>query len=81
MALGAPVVVANAASLPEVVGDAALTFEPGDAGGLCRRLEELLGDSALRERLVAAGHVRAAELTWDATAEATVAVYREVLGR
>jgi len=81
MALGAPVVVANAASLPEVVGDAALTFEPGDAGGLCRRLDELLGDSALRERLTEAGHIRAAQLTWDATAQATVAVYREVLGR
>ena len=81
MALGAPVVVANAASLPEVVGDAALTFEPGDTDGLCGRLEELLGDEALRERLVEAGRGRASQLTWDATAQATVEVYREVLGR
>ena len=80
MALGAPVVVARAASLPEVVGDAALLVEPGDPDALAAALERILGDPALRERLVLAGLARAAEFTWAATAEATVAAYREVMG-
>jgi alpha-1,3-rhamnosyl/mannosyltransferase len=81
MALGTPAVVAEAASLPEVVGDAALTFEPGDAIGLAARIEELLDDASLRERMSAAGLSRASELTWAKTADATVAVYREAVAQ
>jgi alpha-1,3-rhamnosyl/mannosyltransferase len=79
MALGAPVVCANAASLPEVVGDAALLFPAGDVGALAEALSRVLGDPALRERASQAGRERAAEFTWERTAAATVAVYREAL--
>ena len=79
MALGAPVVVADAASLPEVVADAALLVPPGDAPALAEVLTRIMGDAHLRERLIAAGHARAAQLTWAATAQATVRVYQEVM--
>ena len=79
MALGAPVVCADAASLREVVGDAALLFPAGDVAALARTLAGVLGDSALRERLTQAGRERAAQFTWERTAAATVAVYREAL--
>ena len=79
MALGAPVVCADAASLPEVVGDAALLFPAGDAGALAAALSRVLDDPALRERLSQAGRERAAQFTWQRTAAATVAVYREAL--
>jgi len=79
MALGAPVVCAHAASLPEVVGDAALLVPPGDAAALARTLARVLDDPALRERLSRAGRERAAQFTWERTAAATVAVYREAL--
>ena len=81
MALGTPAVVAEAASLPEAVGDGALTFAPGDAGALAAQLEALLDDAALRERMCDAGLARAREMTWARTAEATVAVYRRVAER
>jgi len=80
MAMGAPVVVARAASLPEVVGDAALTFAAGESDELAVCLERLLDDAPLRARLVAAGRARAGELTWDRTAATTTTVYSEVLG-
>jgi len=80
MAMGAPVVVARAASLPEVVGDAALTFAAGEPDELAACLERLLDDAPLRARLVAAGRARAGELTWDRTAATTTTVYSEVLG-
>jgi glycosyltransferase involved in cell wall biosynthesis len=79
MALGAPVVCANAASLPEVVGDAALLFSAGDAGALSEALVRVLDDPALRGRLSEAGHERAAHFTWEGTAAATVAAYQEAL--
>jgi len=79
MALGAPVVCADAASLPDVVGDAALLFPAGDAGALALTLARVLDDPALRERLSRAGRERAAQFTWERTAAATVAVYQEAL--
>ena len=79
MALGAPVVCANAASLPEVVGDAALLFTPGDDAALAAALARVLADSALCEHLVAAGRERAVQFTWAGTAAVTVAAYRAAL--
>ncbi|NTU70760.1 MAG: glycosyltransferase family 4 protein [Coriobacteriia bacterium] len=79
MALRAPVVVAHAASLPEVVGDAALTFAVGDDAELAARLTDLLGDVALCERLIASGVERAAHFTWERTAAETIAAYRDLL--
>ncbi len=81
MALGTPVVTTDAASLPEVVGDAALAVPVGDPRVLEHALESLATDEALRERLIAAGAARAATFSWARTAEETVAVYREAAGR
>jgi glycosyltransferase involved in cell wall biosynthesis len=79
MALGAPVVCAKAASLPEVVDDAAVLVEPGNAAVLADAIADVLDDAALRDRLVAAGLQRAATLTWGAAAEKTVLAYRHAI--
>jgi alpha-1,3-rhamnosyl/mannosyltransferase len=79
MISGTPVVCSDAASLPEVVGDAALTFTAGDHAAAARQVARVLDDAGLRADLVAAGAARAATFTWDRTAAQTLAVYREVL--
>lgn len=81
MARGCPVVLARAGALPEVGGAAARYFDPDDAGELASVLERLLGDAGAdeRARLRAAGWARAAEFSWDAAADATLAVYGELL--
>ena len=79
MEMGAPVVVANASSLPEVVGEAALLFEPGDIAACAAAIESVLTQPALREQLIAAGYERAGGFSWAYTAELTVATYREVV--
>jgi glycosyltransferase involved in cell wall biosynthesis len=81
MAMGAPTMVADVASLPEVVGDGALRFAVGDADELAVKLEGLLGDVGLQQRLAEAGPVRASAFTWARTAAATVDVYRDVVRR
>ena len=79
MASGAPVVTSTASSLPEVAGQAALLVDPHDVAGLAAAMMQALADRALHDRLRAAGLARAAQLTWQAAAEQTLAVYRQSL--
>lgn len=79
MARGCPVAAARATALPETCGDAAALFDPHDDADLARVLSELLTDAVLRERLVARGRARAAQLSWERTAVETATVYRELL--
>lgn len=79
MACGTPVVASNAASLPEVLGDAALLVNPRDTKGLASAMLEVLSDSVLARRLSGLGLARAGKFSWDRTASETVEVYREVL--
>jgi glycosyltransferase involved in cell wall biosynthesis len=81
MISGAPVVCSDAASLPEVVGDAGLQFPRGDDAAAAAQIGRVLDDDALRSSLLAAGTARAALFTWDRTAAGTLAVYRELLDR
>jgi len=78
MAAGTPVVTSTAGSLPEVVGDAALTIEPRDADALAEAIGRLLDDAALVEGLRARGRTRAGAFTWDLTAAGLVATYRRL---
>lgn len=71
MACGTPVVASNASSLPEVVGDAALTVDPGDVNGWREALERVLGDAALAGDLRRRGLLRAAGFSWETAAERT----------
>ena len=81
MGHGTPVVTSADTATAEVAGDAGLTVDPTDVDAVADGLRRVLNDPALAARLAQAGRDRAATLTWAATAEATVGVYREVLGR
>jgi glycosyltransferase involved in cell wall biosynthesis len=76
MACGCPVACSTAGSLPEVVGDAARTFDPRSAEDMAAAIADVLDDPAeWAER----GPPRAAMFTWGASAQAHEAVYRELL--
>ncbi len=79
MACGCPVICSNAASLPEVVGDAALTFGPKDQGRLVELMTDLAQNEDLGEELSRKGSEQAKKFSWRRCAEETAAVYREVL--
>ena len=78
MKCGAPVVVGNRTSLPEVVGDAALSVDPFDVDAIAAAIRRLIKDSALRRDLSVKGQKRAAEFTWQKTARKTLMVYEAV---
>jgi glycosyltransferase involved in cell wall biosynthesis len=68
-------------SLPEVAGDTALMFDPGDPRAIAAAIETLLAlDGAELERVRARGIARAQEFTWERTARATLASYARALG-
>jgi alpha-1,3-rhamnosyl/mannosyltransferase len=79
MAAGSPVIASNASCLPEVLGDAAILVDPTDQRGFAEALEAVLTRDEVRERLVAAGRMRAGTFTWERCAESTVEVYRQAL--
>ena len=81
MACGTPVVCSGASSLPEIVGDAAVTVDPRDAAAWAQAIGELLEDKDLRGELSKKGLERAAQFSWEDTARETIGIYRSILSR
>ena len=76
---GVPVACADASSLPEVAGDAALLFDPRDVAAIAASIERLLEDPALARSLRAKGLARVREFTWARTARLTLDSYARAL--
>lgn len=79
MACGTAVLCSDRASLPEVVGDAAATFDPDSGDQLSEQLAGLMQDGVRRAALAARGSERAKLFTWDETARRVSEVLRAAL--
>ncbi|MFI5952691.1 glycosyltransferase family 4 protein [Cryptosporangium sp. NPDC051539] len=80
LSCGTPIVASRAGALPEVIGDAGVLVEPGDAGALVTAIDALLRSPAERARLGAAGRARAEErYSWISVARATVTAYADAM--
>jgi glycosyltransferase involved in cell wall biosynthesis len=75
----APVVSSNATCLPEIYGSAAHYFDPLDEAAMAEAINDVLTDTGLRQKLVAAGHQQVQKYSWQRTAEQTLAVYKQAL--
>jgi glycosyltransferase involved in cell wall biosynthesis len=78
LAAGVPLITSDRSSLPEVVGDAALLVDPESEEEIAAAIRLLLGDAAMRGELVRRGRARARELSWEATAQQVLELYREL---
>jgi glycosyltransferase involved in cell wall biosynthesis len=81
MACGAPVIVSNRSSLPEVVGDAGLQVDALDVDGLAEAMLSVIENDELRTSLGKRGIERASTFSWQHCAEQTLGVYRQVVAR
>ena len=79
MACGSPLVLSNTSSLPEVGGDAAAYFPPGNDRLLAHLLAEILSSAEQQKDMASQGLVRAQQFTWDAYATANMDAYKQVL--
>lgn len=78
MAAGTPVVCSDAASLPEIVGDAGLLVNPNSAEEVAAAVTRLREDAALRTSLVEKGRRQAEQFTWQRTARELADLYAEI---
>lgn len=78
MAAGTPVVASSAGALPEVLGTAAALVPPDDVAALAVALGRVLDDEAFAASLVARGHQKALDYSWETTAEKLGQLYRRL---
>jgi glycosyltransferase involved in cell wall biosynthesis len=81
MKCGAPVIVGNRTSLPEVVDAAAVLVDPFEVGDIAAGIAKVINDPALRSSLRAKGLERARVFDWRETARKTLAVYEKAAGQ
>ena len=77
MACGAPIASSNTAAMPEVLGDAAVYFDPADIKDMAGVLDGLLNDAGLRRDLGEKALVRSREFSWQQTAARTLEVLKQ----
>ncbi len=80
MACGTPAICSTAASLPEVVGQAALQIDPHSVEDIAMQIDRVLSDTNLRRDLKAKGIAQAAKFGWDKTASSVRKVLYEAGG-
>jgi glycosyltransferase involved in cell wall biosynthesis len=78
MKCGAPVIVGDATSLPEVVGEAGIKVDPLDISAIATAMDQLIKNSEVRKKLSVKGLARARLFDWRETARRTLAVYVQV---
>lgn len=79
MACGTPVITSNLASLPEVVGDAALLVDPYNVGELSDAMRSIVNDYQLQNALRIAGLERVKQFSWEKTGQKTVEVLQQFI--
>jgi len=80
MACGTPVICSNAASLPEVVGDAALLVAPDDVEEFVQAMHRIVHNENLRRELSTRGLAQSQKFSWERAARETFSIYSEIVG-
>ena len=78
MCCGTAVIASNCSSLPEVVGDAGMLFDPESVEQLTDCLAQIADDRELRAALIQRGHQQAAKFSWERMATETWSVYQQL---
>jgi len=78
MVVGIPVITSNTSSLPEVVGDAAITVDPNDVTEISDALKKVANDEELREEMIEKGKKQSEKFSWDKCAKLTLEAIESV---
>ena len=79
MAAGTPVAFSNTTSLPEIVGQAGLGFNPRDPEEIAVKMELLLTDPLLRRELISKGTENLQRFSWNVCCQQTLTLYHQIL--
>lgn len=80
-ACSVPVVVSNASSLSEIVGDSAILVDPRDTKSIASGIEEVLSSNILRKKLIEAGFKNVKRFSWQKCAQKTLEILQKVAKR
>lgn len=81
MSCGAPVICSNRTSLPEVVGEAAISVDPDDTQALVEAMRSVLTNPTLEADLRARSLQRSTQFSWHKAANETISAYEEAFAR
>ncbi len=78
MACGTPVASSNLSCMPEILGDAAVYFNPTNVHGMAKTINEVLSDKNLREKMSKSSLHRVKKYSWEKMAKETLELYQNV---
>lgn len=78
MARNIPVVSSNASCLPEILGNAALYFDPKAMAEMAEKIERAISDEELRRELIREGKKQLKKYSWERMAEKTLEIYNSM---
>jgi len=76
---GVPLITSNAASIPEIAGDAALLVNPYKTEEIAKAMEVIIENKNIRNELINKGKIQTEKFSWDKTVEAIINIYQELL--
>ena len=79
MACGTPVISSNSSSMPEVGGDAVIYCNPNSIDDIRDKIEMVLGDKALQEKLISKGLERVKKFSWEKSANEHIRVFESLI--
>lgn len=79
MACGCPVICSDNTSFPEVAGNASLFFDSENEEELREKLELILNDKKLKEKLISNGRENIKRFNWKKSAEQLLELYKQII--
>ena len=79
MACGVPVLCSNMSAMPEVNGDAAIYFNPMDTNDIVEKINLVLEDKILYNKMIEKGYQRIKKFTWENTASQTLNLFENLV--
>lgn len=80
MRYGCPVIASNVSSMPEAGGDAALYFDPNDIEDISQKIEKVLLDKSLRQKMIQKGSSHYKKFTWEKAADEVLKAVEKAAG-
>nr|WP_321970031.1 glycosyltransferase family 1 protein [Serratia marcescens] len=77
-ACGCPVLASNQASIPEILGESALYFNPFSGNEMIHAMEDILRENELRLQLIRKGHENIKRFSWELSAEKLIQIVRGI---
>ncbi len=79
MRCNCPIVCSDRTSIPEIVGEAALFFNPEDPDDIAEKISLVINNSDIRDELIEKGKIQSLKFSWSSTSDKTLDVFSEII--